>query len=139
MANRVGFEAKTNCSKKGSKQLFVIKSIADNVTIEERNLGRGKVTTIKIAFDDFVTSYAVFNGDAPENIEDAIVDLRSPSDSDFFTMERARVNVYLDVHDYENGTANKTHAGNLQFHIKPTACHANHSPVPAPAHTAAAA
>ena len=65
-----------------------------------------------------------FNGDAREIVEDAIVDLRSPIDSDFFTMERARVYVYLAVHDYENGTANKTHAGNLQFQIKPTACHA---------------
>ena len=63
LAKRVGFEAKTICFKKGSNQLFVIKSIANNVTIEERNLGRGKVTTIKIAFDDFVTSYAVLNGD----------------------------------------------------------------------------
>jgi len=113
LANRVGFEAKTMCFKKGSKHLFVIKSIADNVTIEERNLGRGKVTTIKAAFDDSVTSYVVFNGDAPEHIEDAVVDLRSPIDSDFFTMERARVYVYLAVHDYEKRNCEQDARGQL--------------------------
>ncbi len=104
--------------------LFIVTKIADVVTLVERNLGRGKPATIKVDFVEFVKDYAAFRGEAPEVLAEAVVDLRSPNDYEFCTMERARATVYLAVHEYERNVQKKAHAELLQYQVKPTACYA---------------